>query len=65
MPHKKQFELVAGAIREQVNNLEDFTPEEQESRRKALEALAVRFKCIYEQQSPRFDGVKFLQACGI
>jgi hypothetical protein len=57
---KKDYELIAGAIREDLNCYKDLTHEAV-----AVRVLARRLATQLESTNPRFNRELFLTACGV
>jgi len=57
---RKDYQLIASTIKNQFSYYEEMSPEY-----KALNELAERFSYDLSKDNPRFDFVRFLEACGV
>lgn len=65
---RKEYEMIAAAIREEVSflkrNVLEMTPEIVTARQSSVCAVAVNIAFALAQDNPRFDKDRFMAACG-
>lgn len=62
---KRHFESVAAAIRGRVEEAQRDEGEKRAGRMAALTGLAWDMAAIFAAENPRFNGPRFLKACGM